>query len=110
MHITIEIHGEQFNVNLHSKEGAENFLSIKGCRIVNGSKGDFVSWPATKNQNTGKYWNHCWASEKFAEAVLREAQRAYAGQKPQRQERQQRQAPQQRPSAGFEDLDDSIPF
>lgn len=64
---------DQFNVELCSKEGAEAFLSIRGCRIVSGSKGEFVSFPATKNQSTNKYWNHVWANEKFAAAVLAKA-------------------------------------
>lgn len=44
------------------------------------------------------------------EIALQGGKREAQEEKPQRQERQQRQAPQQRPSAGFEDLDDSIPF
>jgi hypothetical protein len=74
MEIQITFHGDQFNVELASKPGAEAFLSIKGCRLVNGSNGPFVSWPATKNSNTGKWWQHCWASEKFAAVVLEKAQ------------------------------------
>lgn len=62
-----------FNVGLASNDKSEEFLSIKGCRIVNGKDGEFVSWPATKNESTGKYWNHCWANEKFAAAVLAKA-------------------------------------
>lgn len=73
MNIVITWHGDQFNVELASKEGAEAFLSIKGARIVNGSKGEFVSWPATKNQTTGKYWNHVWASDRFNAVVLPKA-------------------------------------
>lgn len=69
----------QFNVALSSGEGKEPFITIKGCRIVSGQNGDFISWPATKNQDTGKYWNHVWASEGFAAAVLAEAKK---GQKP----------------------------
>ena len=76
MEITIEHHDKSFNVNLHSKEGAEAFLSIKGCRIASGSKGDFVSYPATKNDRTDKWWNHVWGSEKFNDAVLKKAQQA----------------------------------
>ena len=60
-----------FNVNLASKEGAEPFLVIKGCRIVNGKSGDFVSFPATKNEKTGKYWNHVYANDRFSNEVLR---------------------------------------
>lgn len=60
-----------FNVNLHAAEGAEPFLSVKGCRIVDGKNGPFVSWPATKNEKTGKYWNHVYGGEKFNEHVLK---------------------------------------
>lgn len=65
----------QFNVALASAEGREPFLTVKGCRIVDGSKGRFVSWPATK-QDSGKYWNHVWASEAFGDAVLQAADKA----------------------------------
>lgn len=54
-------------------EGEEPFLTVKGCRIVDGPKGAFVSFPATKNQTTGKYWNHCYASKAFGDAVLKKA-------------------------------------
>jgi hypothetical protein len=74
MNIQITWHGEQFNVELASKEGAEAFLSVKGCRIVEGTKGPFVSYPATKNANTGKWWSHAWGSDKFNAAVLEKAQ------------------------------------
>ena len=60
----------QFNVLLASKDGAEPFMTIKGCRIVDGSKGAFVSWPATKNQSTGKYWNHVYANALFGSHIL----------------------------------------
>lgn len=69
MNITIENHGDQFNVALTSPGKDEPFLTIKGCRVVNGSKGLFVSWPARKQDN-GKWWNHVYASEGFAAAVL----------------------------------------
>jgi DNA-binding cell septation regulator SpoVG len=72
MKINIERHGDQFNVQLSSAEGREPFLVVKGCRIVDGSKGKFVSWPARKKDD-GTWWNHLWASEGFAKAVLDEA-------------------------------------
>jgi DNA-binding cell septation regulator SpoVG len=78
--ITIEQHNDQFNVALSSKEGVEPFLTIKGCRVVNGRNGDFVSWPARK-LDSGKYWNHVYASEAFGAAVL-EAVAAQAPKKP----------------------------
>ncbi len=86
MHITIEHHGDQFNVNLASKEGADAFLSIKGCRVVSGNDGEFIGYPATKNQNTGKFWKHVWGSDKFNAAVLS----AYHASRPQKQQRRQR--------------------
>jgi hypothetical protein len=64
----------QFNVSLASSEGKEPFLTIKGCRIVNGAKGKFVSAPSTKNENTGKWWSHAWFSEGFNVAVLEAAE------------------------------------
>lgn len=73
MEILTTWHGEQFNIELASKEGAEPFLSVKGCRIVDGSKGAFVSFPATKNATTGKWWQHAWGSERFNAAVLEKA-------------------------------------
>lgn len=76
MHIQVKWFDNQFNVELYSKPNGDPFLTIKGCRIVNGNKGEFVSWPATKNQNTGKFWNHAYASEAFAQHVLDEAHKA----------------------------------
>jgi DNA-binding cell septation regulator SpoVG len=69
MKINIEHHDKSFNVGLASREGAEPFIVIKGCRIVDGSKGRFVSWPA-KKMDSGKYWNHVYATEAFQAAVL----------------------------------------
>lgn len=82
MEIIITWHNDQFNVELASHAGAEPFLSIKGCRIANGSKGEFVSWPATKNQGTGKWWNHVWASDKFADVVLSKAAESAPSRRP----------------------------
>ena len=77
MHISIE-HKDgkypSFNVNLHSSKDAEPFLEIKGVAIRQGGKGPFLSWPATKNQQSGKYWNHCYGSEAFNAHVMQLAQ------------------------------------
>ena len=62
-----------FNVMLHGTAGADPFITIRGCRIVDGKNGPFVSYPATKN-DLGKYWNHVIGGEKFNEAVLKKAQ------------------------------------
>jgi DNA-binding cell septation regulator SpoVG len=101
MKITIEHHGDQFNVALSTAEGKEPYITVKGCRIVNGSDGPFVSWPARK-QDSGKWWNHVYASRPFAEAVLRAAQQG------QREEAPRRQAP--RPSKPALDDDGLPPF
>lgn len=79
MHISVKWFGESFNVNLHSKEGVEEFLSVKGCRIKEHDGKTFVAFPSQKNEKTGKWWNHVWANEKFQAAVIdaaREAQPA----------------------------------
>ena len=105
MEITIEHHGNQFNINLHLTPGADPFLSIKGCRIVDGNKGPFVSYPATKNNTTGKWWNHVYGGEKFNEAVLKKAQ---ASNRPSHDAAKARQLPKQ--GSGFEDMDDDVPW
>lgn len=90
MHVTVKwFDGEypSFNVNIASAEGKEEFLSIKSCKIMSGSNGEFLSMPSTKNQKTGKYWNHAWASEAFANHVLSIAQAI-------RPQQQQRSAPE----------------
>ncbi len=82
-----------FNIALSSKEGAEPFLEIKGCKIAEGRNGPFVSYPSRK-QEDGKYWNHVWGSEKFNAVVLSKAQAAMP------QARQQAHA-----GSGFDDMD-----
>lgn len=80
-----------FNLELASKEGADPFLVVKGCRIVQGQKGDFVSGPATMG-------------EKFSAVVLStalEAQRKAAPRDKRFDEPKSRQLPQD---------DESLPF
>lgn len=36
-----------------------NCVSIYGCKVVEGSKGDFISFPSHKGKD-GKYYNHAW--------------------------------------------------
>jgi DNA-binding cell septation regulator SpoVG len=95
MHVAVKWFNDNFNVILSSKEGADPFLEIKGCRVVNGSNGPFVSYPSKKNEQTGKYWNHVYGSEKFNAVVLEKAQAS-----------QQKAPTKQRQ----EDDDSSIPF
>lgn len=77
MEITIKHFDGQypsFNICLHSAPGAEPFLEIKGCRIVDGQNGPFISYPSKKMEN-GRYWNHVYGGEKFNQAVLAKAQK-----------------------------------
>ncbi len=74
MNIEIEWHDgtyPSFNIMLYGTE-QEPFITIKGCKIASGSKGDFVSYPSRKQDN-GKYWNHVYGSDKFNDAVLTKA-------------------------------------
>lgn len=85
MHMTVKwFEGKypSFNLNLHSAEDRPEFLSIKGCRIMNGQNGPFVAYPSTKNDSTGKYWNHCWGSEQFNGKVLELAMKTQPQQAP----------------------------
>jgi hypothetical protein len=112
MHIGIEWHSDQFNVNLSSAEGRDAFLSVKGCRIVSGQSGDFVGWPATKNEKSGKWWRHAWGSDAFNAAVLEKAQASKPAQdtrtQGQRRKDESWAAGSQRPPMG-DDLSD-VPF
>lgn len=87
-----------FNINISKQEGEDEFLSIKGCRLVNGKDGEFVAMPSTKNEQTGKYWNHAWANERFTAHVLKLAQASKPDSQPAKQ----------KPS--FDDAGDDIPW
>lgn len=97
MHIAIEHHDDQFNVQLSAKAGEDHFLAIKGCRIINGSNGPFVSFPARK-MDSGKYWTHVWANDKFQAAILKA--HAASADKPAKA----------KPKAKAKDEDADIPF
>jgi hypothetical protein len=72
MHIQCVWFGDQFNVELCSQQGREPFLSIKGVRIKDGQKGEFLSWPASPPKNPGqKWWSHVFASEAFNAEVMK---------------------------------------
>lgn len=97
-----------FNVSL-ANEGKEPFIEIKGCRIVNGNNGEFVSWPSRKKDD-GTYWNHIYASNDFNAAVLQKAKAGQTQQYPAPKQPAPHPA-QQQPHSGFEDMsDDIVPF
>ena len=91
MHISVIWHDKQFNLELASAEGKEAFLSIKGCRLVESSKGEFISFPSRKIEQTGKYWNHVWANKPFQDKVVEIAKSS-------------------RPAVSAQPVDDEIPF
>ena len=61
-----EVHVQDLEV-LRAKEFRGNYfvelkvngVTIYGCRYVEGSKGDFISFPSKKGKD-GKYYNHCY--------------------------------------------------
>jgi DNA-binding cell septation regulator SpoVG len=108
--IGIEHHGDQFNVTLTSPGKTEPFVTIKGCRVVSGSNGPFVSWPARKMDN-GKYWNHVYASNEFTAAVLAAYNSSIDEAPPAPRQRPAAPAPSRRPPPNpIDPRDDDVPF
>ena len=60
---------DRFDVLLFGSQ-SEPFLTIYGCKAVDGSKGRFVSWPRRKDES-GKWWNQMRSSDAFANQVLK---------------------------------------
>ena len=100
----------QFNLEIVSAEGKDPFLTVKGCRIVTGKDGEFVSGPSTKG-STGKYWNHVFMSKEFSEVVLKLAKATQPKQEHQQQQQQKpKPAQTNRPGGGFDSFDDEPAF
>lgn len=92
----------QFDLELASKDGADPFLKIRGCKLMNGKNGEFVSYPS-KKLDSGKYWNHVYGSDAFNAAVLAEAKKTQpAAQVPQKAK--------EAATGGFDDSAYDIPF
>ena len=100
MFITIQHHGDQFNVQIASKKGEEHFLSIKGCRLMSSANGEFVSFPARKTES-GKWWSHVWANDKFQNAIIKAVKET-----PNEEEKKAKA----RPAKPAADMDDDIAF
>jgi len=99
MFISIDWHDKNFNINLHSTPEKDAFLSIKGCRIVGEGEDAFIGFPARKNEQTGKWWNHVWGSDEFQGVVIDKALAAMP--KPAQVKAQTRRV---------DEMDDDIPF
>ena len=101
MHISIVWHDKSFNILLHSSEGKDAFLELKGCRIQQSQKSEFISMPSTKNAATGKYWNHAYINSAFQLKVLELAKAS--------QPVEQKIEPKKELKT-FSDIDDDIAF
>lgn len=77
-------------------------LTIKGCKIVNGSKGPFVSFPSRKD-DSGKYWPHVYAGDGIQSAIIA------AVDAPQPKQATKQAPPQATQGSGFDDMEDA-PF
>jgi hypothetical protein len=101
MHIKIEwFDGKypSFSLGLCSTEDSEPFLTVRGCSLKFGTDGgEFISFPAKKNEQTGLWWKHVTASNKFQEAVIAKAHASQPKVKAQDRGR-------------IEDMDSDLPF
>ena len=57
-----------YDVMLASAEGREPFLTIKDCKLVEGSKGPFVGFPARKDGE--KWWPMMYGNDEFQAAII----------------------------------------
>ena len=74
MHITAEARqgGKYtfYTIRLATAEGRSPFLEIKDCKIIEGSKGRFVSFPARKDDKD-KWWPCVYASDAFQVELIK---------------------------------------
>jgi DNA-binding cell septation regulator SpoVG len=74
MHITAEKReaGKYtfYTVSLASSPGKEPFMSIKDCKLIEGSKGAFVGFPSRKDDKD-KWWPMVWANDAFQVEVVK---------------------------------------
>lgn len=52
-------YGTKFDLEFPLENGA--LVTIYGCRVVEGRKGDFIGWPFYEGGD-GKYWNHVYVN------------------------------------------------
>lgn len=54
-----------------------NGVTIYGCKVVEGSKGDFISFPSHKGKD-GKYYNHAWVklSDEDSKKIIAQVEEA----------------------------------
>lgn len=87
-----------FNILLSTSPGKDPFITIRGCQIKSGQKGEFISYPARK-QDDGKYFNFVYGADTFNRVVLEKAHQAKPAEpKPSKS------------GSGFDDMDSDVPF
>jgi hypothetical protein len=59
-----------YTIRLATAEGRAPFLEIKDCRLIEGGKGRFVSFPARKDDKD-KWWPHVYASDAFQVELIK---------------------------------------
>ena len=59
-----------YTVRLHTAEGRDPFLEVKDCKLIEGSKGRFVGFPARKDDKD-KWWPYLYASEAFQAEIIK---------------------------------------
>jgi len=101
MKLSIAWHDDKFNIEFTRPNEDKAFLSIKGCKIVEGKSGPFISMPSSPKKSGG-FWNHAWADEKFQSAVMQMARPlAKAPPKP---------APKVQDHSGFDTMQSDVPY
>lgn len=87
-----------FNILLSTAPGKDPFITIRGCQIKSGQKGEFISYPARK-QDDGKYFNYIYGADVFNRVVI---EKAHAP-KPV-------ESKPSKSGSGFDDMDSDVPF
>lgn len=54
-----------------------NGVTIYGCRIVDGKKGEFVAFPSHKSEKDDKYYNYAWVDldDDDTEEIIKQAKK-----------------------------------
>lgn len=86
-------------IAIHKKGEEKPFMVIKGCKIVNGQNGPFLSGPATKIDND--WFNYLFMSKEFSQYISEMAVKAFP---------KQAQGSKAPASGGGMIIDDDIPF
>ena len=94
-----------FNIELATKSGNEPFITIKGCSLREHNGKEFISFPA-KKMESGKYWQHVYASDDFQRVVIEKAKVSMP-----KQEKEAPMASNQAAKGDWDNIDnDIIPF